>query len=125
MCSVARITHLFIIQSCRQCENAGLGIQREDVVGPIGNHCVCEHRIGAEVAIRRGNESYLISAWRVLGNVERVSGLAKRGRIVVGISDLERKTVQKKFRINKILIGDNEKYDSTEQFDPEKEPKKS
>lgn len=88
--SEARITHLFIIQSCRQCEDASLWVQRENIVRPIGNHCVCKHWVGAEVWVGCGYQPYLIAAWCILRDVERVSRFGEQRRVIVGISDLKR-----------------------------------
>lgn len=74
-------------------------VQREHVVRPIGYHRVRQHRVGAEIGIGGGYQADLVAARRILRNVERVRRLGERGRVVVGISDLETK---KKRRVSEI-----------------------
>lgn len=84
----ARITHLFIIQSCRQCEDASLWVQRENIVCPIGNHRIRKHCVGAEVWVGCGYQPYLVASRCVFWDVERVSWLGEQRWIIIGISDL-------------------------------------
>lgn len=83
------VTHLFVVQPSGERENARLRIQRENVVGPIGDHRVRDERIGAQIRIGCRNDADLMAALGALRDVKRVGGLREYGRIVVGVGDLE------------------------------------
>lgn len=65
-------TYIFIIQASSQCEYAGLWIQCEHIVAPIGDYRVCNDGIVTNISIKRIHNTNLIASWCILRHFERV-----------------------------------------------------
>lgn len=81
-------THLLVVEARRQREDAGLRVQREHIVRPVGDHRVRDQCVGAQIRVGGGDHADLVAALRALRYVERVGGLGEDGRIVVRVGDL-------------------------------------
>lgn len=86
-------SYLFVVQPSGEREDAGLGIQREHVVGPIADHGVRQLGIRSQIGIRRTHLTNPGSAQRVLRHVERIRTFGKNRRVVVGVGHLKQKKI--------------------------------
>jgi hypothetical protein len=84
------ITYLFVIQAAGESEHPCLGVEREDVVGPVADHRVGQVGVGVQVGIGGLDLTHSGTTRGVLRDVEGIGALQERRRVVVGICDLKR-----------------------------------
>lgn len=83
-------TDLFVIEAGGEGEDSGAGVEREHVVGPVGDEGVADLAVGTGCVGVVGHDLADSTATRyVLQDVERVGGLLEARSVVVGVGDLE------------------------------------
>lgn len=82
-------TNLLVVENRGEREHAGVWIQREHVVRPVGDKDVTQTAVGPlSVDIRCDDLTDAATPRHVLRNVERVGRTLEGRRVVVGVGDL-------------------------------------
>lgn len=88
------IAHLFVIQFSGQGEGSCVWIDIEHIIGPVADHRVRNHTIGALVFVRSQNVTDLRAPGRRFAYVQREHALDERRRVVVGVQNLRKTSVK-------------------------------
>lgn len=81
-------TDLLVVEASGEGEDSALGVEREHVVGPVGDDGVGDETVDALVFVVRHHLAHPRASAGVLGDVKGVGGLREDGRVVVRVRHL-------------------------------------
>lgn len=82
-------TNLFIVETRGERKHAGARIQREHVVGPVGDEHVAQLAVGSfGIRVRRDDLAHATAPRDVLRDVEGISRALEGRRVVIGVGNL-------------------------------------